>query len=240
MHTMVEIRGVAAALAAAMDVPVIWLFGSYARGDADEDSDLDFFTLVPGDSGASYSAYMRAVPVLSSLASDYRIDLVVSGTDELPGNVLWTHRVLPEGIAMVQWSQHPTEEEARNFLALAQRDIHEAKAIAGSTGEAWRTVGSLCQQGVEKYLKSALAATGTPFPYDHDLLLLSKLVFEAKLLPWSTRGTVDSICGSLAQYEVNSRYDLRISPDGDRGRAFLLYVSEIEDLVMPVIESGFS
>ena len=48
----------ASILAEKMEAEAVWLFGSYARGDAGPDSDLDFLVVVPQ---SEKSRYERAV-----------------------------------------------------------------------------------------------------------------------------------------------------------------------------------
>jgi len=76
---LVDIATIARAgalLQAAAPDAKIFLFGSYARGDAREDSDLDFLVIEPGWA-ASRSEKMRLRSALGRFA--VRIDLMVVG-----------------------------------------------------------------------------------------------------------------------------------------------------------------
>ena len=41
VYTIDQIREIVSPIAASYGIPAVWLFGSYARGEANEDSDID-------------------------------------------------------------------------------------------------------------------------------------------------------------------------------------------------------
>lgn len=58
------------------DIEAIYLYGSYARGDYDEDSDIDFAAIVKGDLSDSYE---KRKQILScTLKMDLELDIITS------------------------------------------------------------------------------------------------------------------------------------------------------------------
>ncbi|MBR4151606.1 MAG: nucleotidyltransferase domain-containing protein [Selenomonadaceae bacterium] len=58
------------------DIEAIYLYGSYARGDFDEDSDIDFAAIVKGDLSDSYK---KREQILScTLRMDLEFDVITS------------------------------------------------------------------------------------------------------------------------------------------------------------------
>ena len=58
------------------DIEAIYLYGSYARGDFDEDSDIDFAAIVKGDMS---DAYEKSKQILSyTLKMDLELDIITS------------------------------------------------------------------------------------------------------------------------------------------------------------------
>ena len=60
-HVEALTQKIADILTEKMDASMVWLFGSYARGDAGPDSDVDFLVVVPT---SSKTRYQRAVEAL--------------------------------------------------------------------------------------------------------------------------------------------------------------------------------
>jgi HEPN domain-containing protein len=64
---------------------------------------------------------------------------------------------------------------ARELLGLAKDDEAAARAMLENDSVTDAIVGFHCQQAVEKSLKAVLAASGSEFPFSHDLSGLSEL-----------------------------------------------------------------
>jgi uncharacterized protein len=99
-----EVNLVADRLEKGLSAEKVYLFGSYARGDADEDSDLDFLVVVPD---SSLSRYERAVHARS-----------------LVGNVL-----LPLDILVL--TKREWESEKRVVCSLSSTVLREGICLHG-------------------------------------------------------------------------------------------------------------
>ena len=58
------------------DIEAIYLYGSYARGDFDEDSDIDFAAIVKGDMSASYKKRKQVWADTNKM--DLELDIITS------------------------------------------------------------------------------------------------------------------------------------------------------------------
>lgn len=104
MLDMETIRAAAARLAAAASSPSrIILFGSYGRGTANEDSDLDFM-VVERELTDTAAEYMRLMDALGRVAPRVGVDLLIYPWSEferrsqVPGTVLF--HALNEGLVL--------------------------------------------------------------------------------------------------------------------------------------------
>ena len=75
-YTVDEIKKIVAALAAQYGADRIYLFGSYARGDADRDSDIDLRI----DKGATHGLQMGGLAAGLEDALGIPVDLVPTGS----------------------------------------------------------------------------------------------------------------------------------------------------------------
>jgi uncharacterized protein len=82
-------------LRAAPELAAAWVFGSVARGDARDDSDLDVAVLLrdPGPDALTHRRALAALAARLEAASGRRVDLVVLGLRD----PILAHRVLSEG-----------------------------------------------------------------------------------------------------------------------------------------------
>ncbi len=101
MLDMNTIRAAAARLAAAASSPSrIIVFGSYGRGNATEDSDLDLM-VIERELEDKAAEYMRLMDVLDSIAPSVGVDLLIyplaefERRSQVPGTVLF--RAVREG-----------------------------------------------------------------------------------------------------------------------------------------------
>lgn len=93
MHERVA-RAIAAELVAYPAIAAAWVFGSTARGDADEDSDLDLAVLLrPEAAGGARPLLQELASALERCSPSGQVDILVLGEQ---GPVL-RHRILAEG-----------------------------------------------------------------------------------------------------------------------------------------------
>jgi predicted nucleotidyltransferase len=100
MATMTEIREFAGAIARLFAPARIVLFGSHARGEETEDSDVDLLVILPG-SGAGAD---RSLDIRLRIPVEFPLDLVTRTEGEVQrrlGEKDWfLHDVLEEGIVL--------------------------------------------------------------------------------------------------------------------------------------------
>lgn len=102
---------------------------------------------------------------------------------------------------------------ARQFLAVAERDLDTFRLLAETRSIADESVGFHAQQALEKCLKAVLALHGVEFRRTHDLaVLLDLLDRQTGLIP-PYAGELDD----LTPYAVILRYDILGSNPLDRG-----------------------
>jgi predicted nucleotidyltransferase len=100
-----DFDAIGARVAACARIDTAWVFGSVARGDATEASDLDLAVLVHDETGDDTD--LRALAAdLEAFSPSGRVDVVVLGSQ---GSV-FRHRVLREGRVVVD--RDPTARQA--------------------------------------------------------------------------------------------------------------------------------
>lgn len=96
-------------------IAAAWVFGSVARGDAREDSDLDVAVLLAGaEQPGDVEDLYRLASALERFAPSRRVDVIVLGKQ----GPVFRHRVLREGVLV-----HDADPEAR--FAFEERTIRE-------------------------------------------------------------------------------------------------------------------
>jgi len=104
---------------------------------------------------------------------------------------------------------------ARRLLAAAENDELMAKSVLPVPGVTDAGVGMLCQQAVEKAIKSVLAVKETEFPFTHDLKQLADFAKQSGIeLPT----TLDGI-KALTPFASDERYGSEAPTDLDRDQA---------------------
>jgi len=139
------------------------LFGSYARGDADEESDVDFLVVEP-TLQSRHAEMVRLRQALRPLRIPVDV-LVVSRAvfDEwklLPNNVVYEAN--REGEVM-----SPTP--AQVSLSKAREDLYLASTAKDDPKVTIEQVGFLCQQAIEKALKAVLSHHAVRYHRGHDM-----------------------------------------------------------------------
>jgi HEPN domain-containing protein len=167
------------------------VFGSFARGDASEGSDLDLLVIEPDvQNAAAESVRLRRAlcGLPSARQSRARRDV---------------RRARPRRLMAGQ------SELAAELLELAADDEAAARALisAGSVTES--IIGFHAQQTVEKALKATLASRGVEFPFSHDLARLMELCDSAGVPLPSALDDVDR----LTPYGVRLRYGSAVAGD---------------------------
>jgi HEPN domain-containing protein/predicted nucleotidyltransferase len=172
----------------------ILVFGSRARGDGSEDSDVDLLVVVASSDGGDTS-----VEIMRALGdAPFANDVVVATPEVLArrGDAIGTvyRRALTEGVVIYGMD----DRDEKTWLRYAEEDLATAEKMAGKAGFAPRWGCFLAQQAAEKALKAVLVYEGTDFPPTHDLSKLRDLaaarpiselaVGLRDLSQWATRG----------------------------------------------------
>jgi predicted nucleotidyltransferase/HEPN domain-containing protein len=141
------------------------LFGSYARGDAGPESDVDFLVVEP-TLRSRRAEMVRLRQALRPLRIP--VDVLVVGRavfDEwkaLPNNVIYEAN--REGRIM-----GATPTPAQLSLSKARDDLYLAEKAKDDEKVTIEQVGFLCQQAIEKSLKAVLAHHAVRYHRGHDL-----------------------------------------------------------------------
>ncbi len=161
------------------------LFGSRARGDARDDSDLDFL-VIEKHLDSKLSEMVRLRDALPPLAVP--VDASLSLRRRSRAASLFRARSCTGRSARAASLSRPELEEALLLLRKAQEDADAVKKLLPDTDIADSVVGFHAQQAAEKALKAVLAASGDDFPWTHDLRhLMDRLQTAGTPLPASLR-----------------------------------------------------
>jgi HEPN domain-containing protein/predicted nucleotidyltransferase len=151
----------------------IFLFGSRARGDGREESDIDLLVVLEriDDRRKTRDALQEALPRMP-----VSVDVWAADPDELArtGDSVgsFVYPVLREG--EVVYGVDDRDEHV--WLRYAEEDLHTAERMLEGRGFALRWACYLAQQAAEKAIKAALVSAGVRFPFIHDLAKLRDLV----------------------------------------------------------------
>lgn len=225
-------------LAEAANPARVLVFGSYARGDAREDSDLDLLVIEPRVDDRAQEM-IRLQGLLRPLRIP--VDVLVYTEAEAanlggqPGSPLyWPLRdagcwPLPDmGLRERARSYMAEVSAAKLLLDAAKRDQQAFRTLAAVAEMNDAAIGFHAQQAVEKALKAALAHAGVAFQRTHNLgALLDLLRAAGRPLPPFSEGLV-----VLSPYAVGIRYDGSEPAALDRATA-----SEIVEAVLAWAEA---
>lgn len=167
----------------------IILFGSRARGDHDEHSDVDLLVVLDeapdrAELGRRISAELActgvARDVIVSTAADIVRQATVVGTVERAA-------VLDGRTLHVRGRGDPVMEQFAQLMHRANGDIRVAEASLTLSPPELQLACYHAQQAIEKAIKSALMVDRIPYPFSHDLEQLLPLVPIA----WDIDGIID-------------------------------------------------
>ena len=209
------------------------VFGSYARGDADIESDLDLMVIL--DTELPFLERWNIIPGIRSQSPVEQMDLLPFTPDEVRrmmdrGSVLLPV-VLEEGVSIfdgdtdfgIWWEQQVVlvekgedvmkqnpEVVAKRWLRLARRDIISCTKLLEE--EIYETVCFLAQQAAEKSLKAVAYLGGARRVLGHSCCrLVRQLEGQHPSL-----ATFKVSAGLLDQVYTSSRYpddELQVAPD---------------------------
>jgi len=103
IYTIDEIRQIVSPIVQKYRIPTLYLFGSYARGDATEDSDIDFLV---DTAGTDLTSLLRLGALYCELEEAFgkRIDLLTVGAvmqkSEMPSDKKFKDAILKERVCL--------------------------------------------------------------------------------------------------------------------------------------------
>lgn len=195
------IESVAQCIATAAHTPVkVILFGSYARGTADQGSDLDFL-VVEQEIPDPMNEYLK----LHRAASGFGVgvDIVLMTESEFEKNATGG---LPRPIPpreKEKCSMNAHKEQAVGLIVAGKRDALTIRLL-NQTGRApHESIGFHAQQACEKFIKAILVLNGIVFERTHDLILLHGLALQHEI---TIPADIEKL-RALNSYAVQFRYE---------------------------------
>ncbi len=206
MLTETQIQEAANRIVAALKPKKVILFGSYARGDATENSDLDLMVVEPSTANNELDSMIIGRDAVGIMGIGVDVIVYDGGTFEgrkdwcsspikwarLEGKILYDEPINLSKIEFrLEWEMlfERAEEDKKAILVLLGSDV---------------SLSIICfhaQQAVEKYIKAVLSKNNIKFPFTHDLEELAGLYYGE--LPVSSEQLK-----KLNPFAVKSRYDL--------------------------------
>lgn len=196
-----QAREIAAKVAAALDPVKVILFGSAARGEASEDSDIDL--LVVMDHAPDRLKLMQEAHQAFSGSGGEAVDVMVTDLAEvarrghLRGWAMYS-ALHDEGIALYQREPDMPRDEGDRWLGLSRRHLRAAQQLLTPDDGDVLFAAFHAQQAAETGLKAVLAAHDLRIRKTHELLeLLDQLPVGAPgleraalktLTPWAEYG----------------------------------------------------
>ena len=208
----------------------VWLFGSQARGDAHEWSDVDLLVVL------DHAADRRACRVqINGLLSDVPIgaDIFFTTAEQIVrrGRVAGTllSNALEEG-RLIYEQEDPYEATALEWLDTARLDLLMAERTIAQMDEEPGLAGPIswhAQQALEKSIKAALFLERIRVPRTHELEDLAELLPEA-MREWTKGMNLNS----LTYRGLGGRYpDYGPNPTPDEARQALSDARELYNQV---------
>ena len=198
----------------------IILFGSQARGDADQDSDIDLLVVF-----GELADKRKTVIDIDRALADLPVakDIIVSTPEELErgrtrigsvlryaqqeGKVLWKNRnadarrnILSKEVKSTMQTTDRLADTAR-WLRYAEEDLITAETLLAQSHVPPRQACWFAQQAAEKALKAVLIFLQIDFRRTHDLNVLRDLLPES----WHLKTTLSNL-GDLNRWVVAARY----------------------------------
>ena len=180
----------------------IILFGSQARGDANESSDVDLMVVL-NDIPNRYTTTSEILHSLSDVPISKDIIVVTPNEIERDANVIGTisYDALHEGRIMYEKNNPRVKTVALLWLRHSSDDLMHALHMLKTAPRSFPLVCYLCQQSAEKSIKASLVLEQIRFPHIHDLRILCDLLPDE----WAVKKKRVKF-SKLSSWRVNARY----------------------------------
>ncbi|MBE0611332.1 MAG: HEPN domain-containing protein [Dehalococcoidia bacterium] len=187
-------------LVAELDPDAIYLFGSYAWGTPDEESDVDLMVVVPeADAAERFRLATRGRGALRGLgiAKDVRFGAAGVLRSGACGGARWSTASGRRDV-----SSMPGADLAREWLVQSDRDLRGARQLLSAPDPLYDLAAFLAQQAAETAMKGFLAAHGIGLEKTHDI---SRLIELAAPIDASFE-TFAEVADVLTAYVALTRY----------------------------------
>lgn len=246
LYTESELDRIVRRIVETYDPDKIILFGSYAYGLPDRDSDFDLF-IIKETTESSRERVGRVLEAVWPLPVEQAIEPYVVTRAELQerlrfgdqfvqkivrhGQTLYdrdpiTHsqiQALVEGTQPMKPEDSPIPGE---WYQMAERDLAAGKVLLGAEDELLVPAGVFLQQAVEKHLKGYLLSKGWELVRTHDLRQLLDDLTEHE----SDFAEFTATCSQITKFYLENRYALKSREPITRGELERLFV-EAENLI---------
>ena len=240
-------RAVAEAVYAAVRPVAVILFGSRARGDYREDSDVDLLIITADDADAAPGGWQSRYVAASAAAHDaaesvYGFLMGVDVVDMSASRFADCRRArnhvagqaVRDGVIVSQQplpgeNQPPTNwPDIRQRFIAATRNIRSMTLLIEANGP-WEDIGFHAQQAIENALKAWISALDDKYESIHDL---ARLVAIIRRHPAENDTPAGETLFWLTRYAVEYRYEgARVKIDDLHG-----LLERVEDLVYEVAD----
>jgi len=203
-----EIMDIVDVILSAVPTLEIYLFGSFAKGTPREDSDYDFYVVIPDGGMRAIESEWKIQAALRETRRriDRSIDLIVRTKDQFEDSKTYIsfieRQVADTGIKLYCMDD---SRDVREWISFADDDLDSAQILSSHYPPKLEHSCYHCQQAAEKALKAFLLSSGVDFPRTHNLV---DLLIKCEKTD-SSFVELRSECERLNSYSKQTRYPMK-------------------------------